>query len=243
MVDPDVVDSMVELAALNDRERVLEIGTGRGALTKELVRLTNNLEGYEVDPASYERLRRELSGKAVILHNMDAFEASPEFDVLLSSLPYSESSRFVEWLSQRKYDRAVVLLQRDFAEKITAAPGDPSYRAVSVISQASARAQIVRDVDRFSFEPPPRVDSCVVTISWRRTLTADQISMVKTIFSQKRRTVRAALKSLGLVEPPSAAPVASDEQLMCRVNSLRPESVLAMTGVLSRKVGARKGEG
>lgn len=234
---------MVELADIRAGERVLEIGTGRGALTRELVRLTDRLEGYEVDPASYERLRSELSSASVVLHNEDAFEASPEFDVLLSSLPYSESSRFVEWLAKRRYERAVVLLQRDFAQKITAYPGDPSYRAVSVISQVSSRARIVGDVGKFSFEPSPNVDSCVVTISWRRTLTADQISMVKTIFSQKRRTVRAALKSLGLVEPPSAAPVTSDEQLMCRVNSLRPESVLAMVGVLSRKEGARKSEG
>ena len=63
--------------------------------------------------------------------------------MLLSSLPYSESSPFVEWLSRRRYDRAVVLLQRDFAMKITAPPGSPAYRAVSVISQASAQVEIV----------------------------------------------------------------------------------------------------
>ena len=225
---------MVGRAAIGPGERVLEIGTGRGALTKELVRLTTHLEGYEIDEENYEGLRRELGGASVVLHHADAFKSSPEFDVLISSLPYSESSNFVEWLSQRKYDRAVVLLQRDFARKITAPPGSPAYRAVSVVSQASAVVEIVSDVSRFSFDPQPRVNSCLVTMRWKRTLSSEQIAMIKRIFSQKRRTVRAALKSLGHAEPPSVPAMSAAVPLQCRVNSLRPESVLALVGVLGR---------
>jgi 16S rRNA (adenine1518-N6/adenine1519-N6)-dimethyltransferase len=232
---------MVELAAIRPGERVLEIGTGRGALTKELVRLTSDLEGYEVDRECYERLRREL-GSSLALHNEDAFESSPDFDVLLSSLPYSESSRFVEWLSRRRYDRAVVMLQRDFAVKITAPPSSAEYRAVSVVSQASAHVEIVSDVGRLSFDPPPRVNSCLVTMRWKRTLTREQIAMIKRIFSQKRRTVRAALRSLGLEAPVSAPEPTVNLPLQCRVNSLRPDSVLAMIGVLSRAERSGSGE-
>jgi len=239
LTDPSVVSSMIKLAGVRHDERVLEIGTGKGALTKELVRLTANLEGYEIDRESYEGLASEL-GDRIVLHNGDAFKFSPEFDVLLSSLPYSESSHFVDWLSRRKYDRAVVLLQRDFALKITAAPGSPAYRAVSVISQASARVEIVSDVNRLSFDPPPRVDSSLVMMRWRRTLSAEQTTMIKRIFSQKRRTVRAALKRLGLEAPPSAPDPALGLRLQCRVNSLRPESVLAIVGVLSRAAEGRR---
>jgi len=233
---------MVKLAAIRRDERVLEIGTGRGALTKELVGVTANLEGYEIDRESYEGLKRELGGARLVLHNEDAFKSSPGFDVLLSSLPYSESSHFVEWLARRRYNRAVVLLQRDFALKITSPPGGPAYRAVSVISQASAQVEMVSDVSRSSFDPPPRVNSSLVTMRWRRTLSAEQTAMIKTIFSQKRRTVRAALKNLGLATPPSAAEPAASLPLQCRVNSLRPDSVLAMIGVLSRAERVRGGE-
>lgn len=225
---------MLELAAVRPGERVLEIGPGRGALTRELVRVATRLEAYEVDRESCEQLKREFEGTSLVLHNEDAFDSSPEFDVLLSSLPYSESSHFVEWLSKRRYDRAVVLLQRDFAEKITAQPGSRAYRAVSVISQASARVEIVSGVGRLSFDPQPRVNSCILTMRWARTLTSEQTAAIKRIFSQKRRTVRAALRSLGLVEPPSALPTMENNQLQCRVGSLRPESVLAMVGVLAR---------
>lgn len=229
---------MVDLAAIRPGERVLEIGTGRGALTRELARLASSFEGYEVDRECYEELRREL-GASLALHNEDAFGSSPEFDVLLSSLPYSESSRFVEWLSRLRYDRAVVMLQRDFALKITAPPSSPEYRAVSVISQASAWSEIVSDVSRLSFDPPPRVNSCLVTMRWRRTLSLEQIAMIKRIFSQKRRTVRAALKSLGLEAPASSPEPTANLPLQCRVNSLRPDSVLAMIGVLKRSERGR----
>jgi 16S rRNA A1518/A1519 N6-dimethyltransferase RsmA/KsgA/DIM1 with predicted DNA glycosylase/AP lyase activity len=225
---------MINVAAVRHGERVLEIGTGRGALTKELVGLTDKLEGYEVDKESYEGLRRELGGASLVLHNDDVFKSSPEFDVLLSSLPYSESSVFVDWLSRRRYDRAVVLLQQDFARKITAPPGSPAYRAVSVISQASAQVEIISGVSRGSFDPPPRVNSCLVKMRWRRTLSKEQTAMIKRIFSQKRRTVRAALKNLGLAVPPSATESSENEYLQCRVSSLRPESVIAMIGVLAR---------
>jgi 16S rRNA (adenine1518-N6/adenine1519-N6)-dimethyltransferase len=229
---------MIGLATIKHNERVLEIGTGRGALTRELVGRSATLEGYEVDKESYEGLQKEL-GEVLELHNEDAFKSSPEFDVLLSSLPYSESSTFVEWLSERRYHRAVVLLQQDFARKITAQPGSPAYRAVSVISQASAHVEIVSGVSRRSFDPPPRVNSCLVTMKWRRSLTSEETVMIKMIFSQKRRTVRAALKSLGLEASPSAPLPLGKNLLQCRVNSLRPESVLAMMGMLMR-AGHRK---
>jgi 16S rRNA A1518/A1519 N6-dimethyltransferase RsmA/KsgA/DIM1 with predicted DNA glycosylase/AP lyase activity len=236
LIEPSVVDSMIAIADIKRDDRVLEIGTGKGALTRRLVGLSNRLEGYEIDPTNYENLQGEL-GRSLVLHNRDVFKSSvAEFDVLLSSLPYSESSVFVEWLSKRRYDRAVVILQQDFARKITAPPGSPVYRAVSVISQASAHVEIVSGVDRLSFEPPPRVDSCLVTMKWRRCLTAEEVVMIKRIFSQKRRTVRAALRSLGLEAPPSApaAPSRENAPLQCRVNSLRAESVLAMVDVLAR---------
>jgi 16S rRNA (adenine1518-N6/adenine1519-N6)-dimethyltransferase len=233
---------MISLAAIRPDERVLEIGTGRGALTKQLVGHAARLEGYEVERESYELLHRELQGTSLVLHHEDAFKSSPEFDVLLSSLPYSESSEFVEWLSRRRYDRAVVLLQRDFAMKITAAPGSPAYRAVSVISQASAHVEIVSNVGRLAFDPPPRVNSCLVTMRWKRTLNEEQLAMIKRIFSQKRRTVRAALKSLGLEAPASAPAPTENVPLQCRVNALRPDSVLAMVGVLRHAERARKGD-
>jgi len=239
IANPAVVRSIIEAAAIQTGERVFEIGTGRGALTKELVGISSFLEGYEVDGENYEYLKRELASPSLILRNEDAFASSSTFDVLVSSLPYSESSRFVEWLSQRKYDRAVVLLQADFVRKIAASPGSPDYRAVSVISQVSVDVEVISDVSRLDFDPPPRVDSALVKMRWKKTLTSGEIGMIKRIFSQKRRTVRAALKNLGLVAPVSVSASPEREYLQCRVNSLRPDSVISMIDLLARSESKR----
>ena len=214
---------ILDLASIRQGERVLEIGTGKGALTRELVSLSDRVEGYEIDEEGSLKLKKELGGTPLVLHNEDAFESKPAFDVLVSSLPYSESSVFVEWLSHQRYERAVVVLQQDFARKITAAPGDAAYRAVSVISQASTHAEIVSDIGRRAFDPPPRVNSCLVKMRWRRSLTEEQTALIKQVFSQKRRTLRAALKNLGMVLPPTSRFSAD-----CRINKLEPESVVAL---------------
>jgi len=222
LVDRAVIGRMLEAAAILRGERVVEIGTGRGALTRELVKLTDDLQGYDVDPRNYRELAKELGGDPHLrLHNSDAFECTPEFDVLVSSLPYSESSTFVEWLSRRNYDRAVVLLQEDFARKLVARPGDGAYRAVSVISQLSAKVGLGPRVGRLSFDPPPRVSSCLVTMKHIRTLSGGQVEVVKRLFSQRRRKLGTALKALGFG-------LTVRELQEVRVSKLRPEEVLAV---------------
>jgi 16S rRNA (adenine1518-N6/adenine1519-N6)-dimethyltransferase len=105
----------------------------------------------------------------------------------------------VEWLAKLlNYKRAVVLLQRDFSEKLLALPGDERYRAVSVISQISSKVEIVRRVGRESFDPQPRVSSVLVVMKPRRALSPEHVDLIKMLFSQKRKKLASALKNLGL---------------------------------------------
>ena len=156
LADGAVVDLMVRTACIEGPERVLEIGTGKGVVTRELCKTSTRVEAFELDHENV-LATRSLGLDGLVLHEEDAFSAPREFDVLVSSLPYSESSNFVDWLAKLRYRRAIVLLQRDFAWKLIAQPGDESYRAVSVISQISSEVRVIRDVARTSFDPPPRV--------------------------------------------------------------------------------------
>ena len=198
LVDPMVVRQVIELACVKRGERVLEIGTGRGALTELLCEVSDRFEAFELDEANYLATRKRVRGMRVLLHLGDAFSASPVFDVLVSSLPYSESSAFIEWLSQRRYDRAIVVLQKEFVEKLMSPPGRRNYRAISVILQTSSTIRVVERIHREAFVPPPRVASVLAVIKSKRTLTPQQIGAVKMLFSQKKRKLGAALKHLGL---------------------------------------------
>ena len=215
---------MVRLAAVGRDDRVLEIGTGRGALTRGLSGLSSRFEAFELDEDNY-RATKEL-GLDVVLHLGDAFADSREFDILVSSLPYSESSNFVEWLSRHRYERAVVLLQRDFVDKLLALPGQDGYRAISVISQLSSEVRPELDVPRETFDPPPKVSSAVVVMRPKDLLSLDEIRLVKMLFSQRRRKLSGALKQLelktGEIDP---------EQLSRRVQNLAPSD---FRGVLDK---------
>ena len=205
LADPSVIRLMVETSGVRERERLLEIGTGRGALTRELGKLSRSFEAFELDEDNYVATK-ELGIDGLDLHLGDAFSERPVFDVLVSSLPYSESSNFVEWLSKLHYDRAVVMLQKDFVEKLMAKPGSDRYRAVSVISQISSEISIVREVGRDSFDPPPRVSSVLVTIRLRSIITPHRIRIIKMLFSQKRKTLTGAMRRLGLELTPGIEP-------------------------------------
>lgn len=197
LIDNSVVARLVSVAGIRRGERVLEIGTGKGALTRELANVADRLEGYEIDEENLRATREAVGRGRARLHLGDVFGERPRFDVLVASLPYSRSSLFVDWISQLDYDRAVVLLQEDFVRKILAPPGHRDYRAVSVIAQASSDIRQVGSVPRSSFSPQPRVNSAVVTLRPEKKLSLREIRAVKKLFALRRRQVGAALAKLG----------------------------------------------
>jgi len=195
--DPSVIDQIVELAHIGPGELVLEIGTGRGALTQKLCTVATRVEAFEVDRQNY-LATNSLGLENLTLHLEDAFLRRRDFDVLVSSLPYSESANFVEWLAQTRYSRGVVVVQRDFAQKLVADPGDARYRAISVISQLSSEVGFEREIAKGSFDPPPRVVSALLAIRFERVLPRAQIQLIKKLFSQRRKKLGSGLKSLEL---------------------------------------------
>jgi 16S rRNA (adenine1518-N6/adenine1519-N6)-dimethyltransferase len=198
LADPGVAMRMVEAAGIEPSDRVLEIGTGRGALTSLLARSGASLEGYEVDRENYEATLKAVAGTGAKIHLADAFETSPEVDVLVASLPYSESSRFVEWLCGLGFRRAVVMLQEDFVRKVTAPPGDRDYRGVSALVQVAFEVRVLERVTRAAFAPHPRVGSAVVSMVPRRTVSEEEASRIARLFSLRRRQVDSALAELGM---------------------------------------------
>ena len=197
LTDGEVVRDIMEYAGIRPSERVLEIGTGRGALTKELAGLGSSLIAYEIDSENYTVTLDNLRGtKAQVVH-ADAFAQDPEFDVLVASLPYSRSATFVKWLSAHRFERAIVVLQRDFVEKAMSRPGERNYRGISAVFQIAFVAEVLRRVGKTSFAPPPRVESVVVSLAPRRKLTKDEAGKVVRLFSLRGRKVASAREELG----------------------------------------------
>jgi len=198
LVDEGVVRRVLELADIRPTEKVLEIGTGRGALTRELAGRGASLVGYEVDTENVEATKKVVRGTGADIRLGNAFDERPDFDVLVSSLPYSESGTFVEWLSGIKFGRAVVVLQDDFVRKLLAPPGNRDYRGVSSLAQIAFDVKVEGRVPRASFSPPPRVNSVIASFVPKRQVPAGEIANIVRLFSLRRRQVSSALGELGM---------------------------------------------
>ncbi|MDA4120541.1 MAG: hypothetical protein OK413_00345 [Thaumarchaeota archaeon] len=198
LVDPEVISRIVELAQIKPSERVLEIGTGKGALTRELAGLGAGFEGYEVDRRNYDETIASARVSDAQIHLGDAFKQRPSFDVLVSSLPYSESARFIEWLCGADFERAIVVLQEDFVRKITAHPGARDYRGISALAQIAFNIRVQERMNRKSFSPQPRVNSVIVSFTPKLPVSEAEAANVIRIFSLRRRQVDSALTELGM---------------------------------------------
>ncbi|KAK2193939.1 hypothetical protein NP493_4g02015 [Ridgeia piscesae] len=169
--NPLVVASMVEKAALRPTDVVLEIGPGTGNMTVKLLEKVKKVIACEIDPRLAAELQKRVQGSPLQskLHLMigDALKTDlPFFDICVANLPYQISSPIVfKLLLHRPFFRcAVLMFQREFAQRLVAKPGDKLYCRLSINTQLLARVDILMKVGKNNFRPPPKVESNVVRL-------------------------------------------------------------------------------
>jgi 16S rRNA (adenine1518-N6/adenine1519-N6)-dimethyltransferase len=131
---------------------------------------------------------------------MDIFNVNDlQFDVFVSNLPYSRSKDAIEWLAVQEFDRAIVMLQKEFVSKLQAKPGETNYRAISVIGQYCFDIKKLFEVGRASFEPKPKIDSQVIKLIPNKdvNITAQIISTLNFIFSLRNKRASSVSENLG----------------------------------------------
>lgn len=187
-----VASRMVEAARLGRRDTVLEVGTGRGALTRALCERAGRVVSVEADEKVYEEARGALSADNLMLVRGDGFGYAGPFDVFVSSLPYSQSRRAVEWLCQRPMSRAVIMVQREFYEKLASAS-----RATAVLANHCFDMRRVCGAGRADFDPPPAVESAVLAMEQKNVLDAATVKTVNRMFSYRRKKMSNVLAEFG----------------------------------------------
>ena len=198
LIDPTVISAMVEAAELKGDEVVYEIGTGSGVLTEKLCEVAGRVISSEIDEKLYNAALSRLNYPNLTLVRGDGFDLDVKFDVFVSSLPYSYSSKFVRWLLGKKFKRAVVLLQKDFVDKLSAKAGSVYYRAVSVLAQYAYNISPILNVPPDAFIPKPKVHSNVVVMTPKLnvSLSGEVVKTVYKLFALRKRKVSTALKIL-----------------------------------------------
>lgn len=198
LVDASVLGRIVQACKLGMDEVVCEAGTGTGVLTRELCKHAGRVVSYEVDRRFFAQAR-SMRLENLELVNRDLFrERDVEFDVFVSNLPYSKSRDAFEWLATRKFGRAVVMVQKEFAQKLLARPGERNYRAITAIAAYCFSVEPLFDVGPGAFEPRPKVESTVLAINPIRTATAQQIKKVNLLFSKRNKKASVVAAKMGI---------------------------------------------
>jgi 16S rRNA (adenine1518-N6/adenine1519-N6)-dimethyltransferase len=201
--DRDVLAHIADCADINENDTVLEIGPGLGTLTSELLRRSKRVIAVEFDEDLARKLPGQFPGKnlEVIQSDILSFDLSqlPANYKVVANVPYYITSKIVQLLmtADNKPSTAVLLVQKEVAQRLGAQPGDMSILAVS--AQMYADVSLGDIVLAKLFTPPPKVDSQVVILKTRpeplvsKTDEKDFFRVVKAGFSAKRKKLRSSL--------------------------------------------------
>ena len=168
-INHDIILKMVDAAEINEKDVVLEIGPGTGALTTELLHRCK-VVAVELDHSLHGLLREKFgseisSGRLILIHGDFLTEKLPAFNKVVSLPPYHISSALMSRLIISGFDIAVLVLQREFAQKLLSEPGFKDYGQLSVeITYGFSTEVIVQTISPQNFFPKPNTFSSMIKI-------------------------------------------------------------------------------
>ena len=213
LTDRRILGRIADALHLTGSETVLEIGPGRGALTDILVERAGRLIAIEYDRALAEILRQRYARRSnVLIAEADVLEVSlgelaagPY--VLIGNVPYYITTPILfHALVPPRAERSVYLVQKEVADRLSAAPGTKEYGALTVNVAAVAKAETLFKVPAGAFSPPPKVESAVVRITPLSQPLLEQAEerpfrlLVQGAFGMRRKQMRRVLRSLYAVD-------------------------------------------
>jgi len=211
LLDLNLTDKIARLAAPHNV--VLEVGPGPGGLTRSLLNAgAKQVIAIEKDHRFLPILQQVADAAQNRLHiteadalKIDLAELSKERPLrVCANLPYNVGTKLlINWLTAKPifWDRMVLMLQKEVAGRIAAAPGNKAYGRLAVLAQSVAQVHIAFEVPASAFTPPPKVDSAVIVLD--ALPEAEQFSDLKTLgkitasaFGQRRKMLRKSLRPL-----------------------------------------------
>jgi 16S rRNA (adenine1518-N6/adenine1519-N6)-dimethyltransferase len=241
----------------SDGSTVLEIGPGRGALTFELAERCQRLFAVELDAELATKLTEDQRLEGCTIHQADALERAlaewvdplpSEGFLLAGNIPYSITSPllFACFEARAHLRRAVLMIQREVADRLLADSGSRTYGIISVIGALYAESEMLFTVGAGAFKPPPRVGSAVIRLRLREQLPWGLGStegpseewlrrVVRAAFGQRRKMLRNSLSAgLAHIDPGMMQTLAQAAgiDLTRRAETLSPEEFVSLARAL-----------
>lgn len=246
LVESSIFERLSEYAQLSCDDIVLEVGAGLGFLTRFLAGRCRKVYAVEVDSKLVSLLGITLKDlKNVEIIKGDILKLPlPEFKKVISAPPYHISSDLIQWLFGKDFVYAVLIMQREFVNRLSARVGSDAYGWLTVLVYYHLGVEIFDDVPRWMFYPPPKVDSVIVRFTRKvppPLIIKNEVffkKLLRFLFTQRNRKVKNALSAFMKKENMStntSAVLNSVPFKDKRVRELAPEDFGVVANVLSNQ--------
>ena len=201
MVEPSLYPKLCDHAILSKADVVLDAGAGFGWLTCYLADKCRAVVAVEKDPQIAVVLREQIMdlGNVTVIEGDVLKVALPEFNKVIAIPPYYLSSHLVTWLLERNIDCAVMILQKEFADRLVAPVGSEEYGWLTVVTSQRAEVELLDIVPEKLFYPQPEVDSIIFKLNFLRAKQFEVldpaffIRTTKWLFTQRNKKLGKAL--------------------------------------------------
>lgn len=199
LVNEDVLSKIIHDAELSKRDSVLEIGAGIGTLTIPLSESAGKVVAVEQDRKVAYVLEKRLeemglSNVEVIVDDATKIDL-PSTNKVVSNLPYQISSPITFKILENPFEMAVLMYQKEFAERMVASPGDRNYSRLSVMMYLYSEVEMLFEVSKNDFFPKPKVSSAVIKLKPKIDQVIDPffVDVTRALFQHKKKKIRNAL--------------------------------------------------
>lgn len=213
--DKNIINKILNTTSLSSEDVVLEIGSGKGILTKGLAQKAKQVIAVELDRNLYEALRQQILDVSNLdLINIDILELNLKSLLeqrrikskikVVANIPYSITTPILEYIFENinLFSDIYLMVQREFALRLVAQPNTKSYSSLSCFTQFHTDIKLLFSVKRTCFRPQPRVDSYFINLKPKKLdfwpITDKQLlfRIIRTAFNQRRKNILNSLATI-----------------------------------------------